>query len=150
MHTSGSGSSREQEVSLVCDLWEGLLVQGPLLRSVHGPSGLHQGHGSGLVVSSQLWHPNPLLFGLADPSLILVRGFVGKGHHDRPVSPDEHRNQPGQVSSHAIPGSNVSRHGTQEPDFEDFSGSGVGFSPFITKTRIFVLQQAISHFVGAC
>ena len=58
---SGSCSSREQKVSSVCGFREGLSVQGPLLRSVHGPSGLHQGNGSWLV-SSKPWRPNPLLF----------------------------------------------------------------------------------------
>ena len=75
---SGSVPYREQEVSLVRGLREGLSVQSPLLRSVHRPLGLHPGHGSGLVISSQPWHPNPTLFGrLADPSLVPVRGFMG-------------------------------------------------------------------------
>ena len=36
-----------QEVSEVHDLRQGLSVQGPLLRAVHGSAGLHAGHGSG-------------------------------------------------------------------------------------------------------
>ena len=53
---------------------------------------------------------------------------MGKGHSSRSVSPVMHRHKPGQVSSLAVPVSNVSRHGPQEPDFEGFSGSAVGFS----------------------
>ena len=110
-------------------LWEGLSVHGLLLQPVHGPSGLHQGHGSGLIVSSQPWHLNPPLFGRsADPSLISVRGFVGKGHRARPMSPVGHRNQPGLFLSRTIPVRAVSRHGTQETNFEGFPGSGVGSS----------------------
>ena len=60
-----------------------------------------------------------------------------------------HHNQLGQVSPLAVPVSDASQHGPQEPDFEGFSGSGAGFSPSITNRRIFVLQQAISSFVEA-
>ena len=79
--SSSSCSSREQEVPSVCGLREGLPVQGPLFRSVHGPSSLHQGNGSSLVSPSQSGCPNSPLFGrLADSRLVPIRGFVGKGH----------------------------------------------------------------------
>ena len=84
---------------------------------------------------------------MADPRLVPLRGFVGKGHCSRSLLPVKHHYQPGQDSSLAVPVSDVSWHVPQEPDFEGFSGSGAGFSPFITNRRIFVLGQAIGHFV---
>ena len=72
---------------------------------------------------------------------------MGKGHRARPMSPVGHRNQPGLFLSRTIPVRAVSRHGTQEPNFEGFSGSGVGFGPSSTNRRFSVLQQTIGHFV---
>ena len=43
---SDSDSPIESQVSQVRSWREGLVVQGPLLRSVHGATGVHVGHGS--------------------------------------------------------------------------------------------------------
>ena len=52
--SSDSNPSRFQEVSEGHGLREGLSVQGPLLRAVHGYAGLHAGHDSGFGNSTQI------------------------------------------------------------------------------------------------
>ena len=42
----GADSSIESQIPQVHSRREGLAVQGPLLRSVHGAAGVHSGHGS--------------------------------------------------------------------------------------------------------
>ena len=50
---SGSNSSIQQEVPEVCCRRPSLSIQGSLFRSLHGPSSVHKGHGSGVVFSPQ-------------------------------------------------------------------------------------------------
>ena len=59
--------------------WPGLLIQGSVLWSLHGASGLHQSHGSSLDFPS-CRYPHPSLPGrLADPSVISFADHVGLG-----------------------------------------------------------------------
>ena len=54
----GSNPSRVQEVSEIHGLQQGLPIQDPLHRPVHGSAGLHPGHGSSFDNSSYSWHPS--------------------------------------------------------------------------------------------
>ena len=71
--SSDSNPSGFQEVSEVYGLRQGLSVQGPLLRSVHGSAGLHPGHGSGFGYFTQFRHSSSSLSGRLADSGILPR-----------------------------------------------------------------------------
>ena len=71
--SSDSNPSGFQEVSEVHGLRQGLLVQGPLLRSVHGSAGLHTGHGSGFGYFTQFRHSSSPLSGRLADSGVLPR-----------------------------------------------------------------------------
>ena len=76
--SSDSNTSGIQKISEVHGLREGLSIQGPLLWSVHGSSGLHAGHGSGFGNSSQSWHSSPTFSGrLADSGVLPGAGSPG-------------------------------------------------------------------------
>ena len=78
--SSDSNTSGIQEISEVHGLREGIQIQGPLLWSVHGPAGLHAGHGSGFGNSSQSWHLSSTLSGqLADSGVLQGAGSPGSG-----------------------------------------------------------------------
>ena len=71
--SSDSNPSGFQEVSEVHGLRQGLSVQGPLLQSVHGSTGLHPGHGSGFGYFTQFRHSSLALSGRLVDSGILPR-----------------------------------------------------------------------------
>ena len=71
--SSDSNPSGFQEVSEVHGLQQGLSVQGPLLRSVHGSTGLHPGHGSGFGYFTQFRHSSLALSGRLVDSGVLPR-----------------------------------------------------------------------------
>ena len=76
--SSDSNTSGIQKISEVHGLRESLPIQGPLLWSVHGPAGLHAGHGSGFGNSSQSWHSSSTLSGrLADSGVLPGAGSPG-------------------------------------------------------------------------
>ena len=77
---SGSDSSSESEVFEVYGRRESLAVQGSLLRSVHGASGLHPGYGSGVRLSSSAGRPDVEISGrLADNGILSGGSLLGKG-----------------------------------------------------------------------
>ena len=71
--SSDSNPSGFQEVSEVHGLRQGLSVQGPLLRAVHGSAGLHSGHGAGFDNSTQFRHSSSTLSGRLADSGVLPR-----------------------------------------------------------------------------
>ena len=71
--SSDSNPSGFQEVSEVHGLRQGLSVQGPLLRSVHGSAGLHKGHGSSFGNFTQFRHSSSTLSGRLADSGVLPR-----------------------------------------------------------------------------
>ena len=56
---AGPYPSGQPQVSEVCGLRQGLPVQGSLFSSLHGPSGFHQGYGSGFDVSPPVRYLDP-------------------------------------------------------------------------------------------
>ena len=74
----GSNPSGFQEVSEIRSLQQGLPVQGPLLRPVHGSAGLHSGHGSGFDYLAFSRHSSSTVSGrLADSGVLPGAGSPG-------------------------------------------------------------------------
>ena len=70
---SGSNPPGFQEVSEVHGLQQGLSIQGPLLRAVHGSAGLHPGHGSGFGHFTHFRHSSSAISGRLIDSGVLPR-----------------------------------------------------------------------------
>ena len=71
--SSGSNPPGFQKVSEVHCLQEGLSIQGPLLRPVHGSAGLHPGHGSGFGHFTHFSHSSSAVLGRLVDSGVLLR-----------------------------------------------------------------------------
>ena len=56
---AGPCPSGQPQISEVCGLRHSLPAQGIVFWSFHGPSGLHEGHGSSFNVSSPVRHQDP-------------------------------------------------------------------------------------------
>ena len=69
----GSNPPRFQEVSEIHGLQQGLPIQDPLLRPVHGSAGLHPGHGSGFDYFAYSRHPSSAVSGRLADSGVLPR-----------------------------------------------------------------------------
>ena len=69
----GSSPPGFQEVSEIHGLQQGLPIQGPLLRPVHGSAGLHPGHGSGFDYFAFSRHPSSAVSGRLTDSGVLPR-----------------------------------------------------------------------------
>ena len=69
----GSNPPGFQEVSEIHGLQQGLSIQGPLLRPVHGSAGLHPGHGSGFGHFAYFRHPSSAISGRLADSGVLPR-----------------------------------------------------------------------------
>ena len=69
----GSNPPGVQEISEIHGLQQGLSIQGPLLRPVHGSAGLHPGHGSGFGHFTYLGHPFSAVSGRLADSGVLPR-----------------------------------------------------------------------------
>ena len=70
---SGSNPPGFQEVSEVHGLQQGLSIQGPLLRDVHGSAGLHPSHGSGFGHFTHFRHSSSAISGRLVDSGVLPR-----------------------------------------------------------------------------
>ena len=71
--SSGSNPPGFQEVSEIHGLQQGLPIQGPLLRPVHGSAGLHPGHGSGFDYFAFSRHLSSAVSGRLADSGVLPR-----------------------------------------------------------------------------
>ena len=58
-----SNSSGQPQVSQVLSLQLGLPVQGSVFRSLHYPSSLHEGHGSGVTFPPSCWNQDSSISG---------------------------------------------------------------------------------------
>ena len=139
--SSGFGTSRQPSVPQVCCRWPDLSVQGPLLWPLHGPSGIHQGHGFCVSHTSRPGRPDTPASGrLVGPRLVQSGGPVGKKHGLEPVPAAWHCRQSGQVASHPHSLSHVSRDVHREALFEGFSLTGEGFNLVVTACLVSLLQ----------
>ena len=106
---AGSKSSGQPQVPQIRCFWPGVPVQGAVLWSLHGSSGLCQSHGSGFDLSTPCRYPYPPLPGrLADPGGLTLSGFdsVGCGSPIVPFSRD--RRQLREVLSGACAADDIS------------------------------------------
>ena len=140
---SGSNSSIHQEVPEVCCRRPSLSIQGSLFRSLHGPSCVHKGHGSGVVFSPQPGRSYATLSGrLASTSLIPSGGSGGEGQGTANVQPLGNFGKPREIVVGPIPDSDLLGDGSGQPVFEGFSDSQADRNRPRANHRISVLQVA--------
>ena len=85
--SSDPHSSIESQVTQVHSRGKGLAVQGLLLWSVHGSSGVHTGHGSCCQFPSSVSSSDASVSGrLADSSVVSQRRLLGKGQSPESLS----------------------------------------------------------------
>ena len=120
--SSGSCASGISLLPALCGSWPHLPIQSVVLRSVHGPAGLHSGYGSCVRYSSFFGYPYASLPGrLARPGLILGGSPPGSRGCLVPLSRVGDRDQPGEVQLLSVSGGTVSRGGHRCKDFYGFS-----------------------------
>ena len=119
--SSGSCASGISSLPELCGSWPHLPIQSVVLRSVHGPAGLHSGYGSCVRYSSFLGYPYASLPGrLAHPGLIPGGSPPGSRGCLVPLSRVGDRGQPGEVQLLSVSGGTVSRGGHRRKDFYGF------------------------------
>ena len=121
---SGSNSSIQQEVPEVCCRRLSLSIQGSLFRSLHGPSSVHKGHGSGVVFSPQPGGSHAPLSGrLASTSLIPSGGSGGEGQGTANVQSLRNCGKPREIVVGPVPEDDLLGDGSGQPVFEGFTDS---------------------------
>ena len=142
---AGSDASGISQVPQVRGVWEGLPVQGSLLWPLHGSTGLHTGHGSGVSLSTSGGYSSSSLLGrLAHPVLL-----QGAGSPCSEVSPPAllgtwYRRQLGEVSSGSFSTGGVSGSSFRFCDFQGFACPKESFEASLNWRRVLVLQAAPS------
>ena len=120
--SSGSCASGISSPPALCGSWPHLPFQSIVLRSVHGPAGLHSGYGSCIRCSSFLGYPYASLPGrLARPGIVPGGPPPGSRYCLVPLSRVGDRGQPGVVRLLSVSGGTVSRGGHRRTDFYGFS-----------------------------
>ena len=136
---SGSDSSIQQEVLEVCCRRPCLSVQCSLLRSLHGPSSVHKGHGSGVVLSPQPGRSDVALFGrLAGTSLIPSGGSGGEGQGTANVQSVRHCSKPREIVVSSVLDGGLLGDGSGQPSLRAFP----------TPKRIETVQEQITGFLS--
>ena len=120
--SSGSCAYGISSLPTLCGSWPRLPNHSIVLRSVHGPAGLHSGYGSCIRCSSFLGYPYALLPGrLACPGIVPGGPPPGSRGCLVPLSRVGDRGQPGVVQLLSVSGGTVSRRGHRCLDFYGFS-----------------------------
>ena len=103
---------------------EGLAVQGPLLRSVHGATGVQTGHGSCVRFPPTVRRSDALLSGrLADSSFVSLGRLLGKGQGPESLSGFRDCSEFGKVFSRSDSDFDLSGDQDQVADFPSFANS---------------------------
>ena len=145
----GSCPSGVSSLPSLCGPWPRLPVQSAVLRSVHGPAGLHSGYGSCLDYPALLRYPYASLPGrLARP--ILLPGGSPQGPRGClvPLSGVGDSCQPGEVQLHSVSGGPVSRGGHRRADFYGFSFVRLRLQAVVNRRRISALRRASCQLVA--
>ena len=101
---ASSNPSGQPQVSQVCSLRMGVAVQDSVLWSLHGSTGFHEGHGSGINLSSSCGDLDSLLpRRLADPGSLSFSGSLSSRHSSAVVSGLGVCGELGEVKSSSIP-----------------------------------------------
>ena len=121
-----------------------LIVPGPLLWSVHSPTGLHSRDGSCVGFPPSAGNSDASVSGqLADPSIVSAGSLLGKGSSFQPLSGAGNCGQPGEVDSYFISTDHVFGNQDQLADFPGFGDSLEDRKVLLNSRRISVLKGAV-------
>ena len=119
---AGSDSSRQPQVPQVRGSRPGVPVQGTVLWSLHGSSGLYQGHGSSFDLFTLCRYPHPPLPGrLAVPGSLMLSGSDSVGCGSPIMSFSRGCRQLGEVSSGACAADDISWRSSGVVVFQGFA-----------------------------
>ena len=145
----GSCSSGISSLPTLCGSWPRLPVHSAVLRSVHGPTGLHSGYGSCVSYTSFLGYPYASLpERLARPGLLPGGSPPGSQGCLVPLSRVGDRSQPGEVQLLSVSGGPVSQGDHRRKDFYGFSIARLRLQAAVNRWRISVLRRASCQLVA--
>ena len=122
---------------------EDLAVPGPLLRSVHSPTGVYSCDCSCVGIPPSAGNPDASVSGrLADPCIISGGSLLGKGQGSQPLSGAGNCCQPREVDSHSI--SDHCLLGDQ-----DRLSEFLGFGDSLKDRKVLLNSRRISFLKGA-
>ena len=141
--SSSSCASGISSLPVLCGSWPHLPIQRVVLRSVHGPAGLHSCYGSCIRCSSFLGYPYVLLPGrLARPGVVPGGSPPGSRGCLVPLSRVGDCSQPGEVQLRSVSGGTVSRVGHRRKDFYGFCMTISRLQAAVNLRRISVLRSS--------
>ena len=142
---ANSNPSGQPQVSQVRCLRTGVPVQGSMFWSLHGAASRHEGHGSGVDLSSSCGdQDSSLTQRLADPGSLSVSSCLSFGHCAGIVSELGDRSELGEVESSSISASGVLGSGSGFTVFQGFSFPAGSGEALVNWRRISVLCRAAS------
>ena len=123
---------------------EDLAVPGPLLRSVHSPTGVHSCDGTCVRVPPSAGNPDASISErLADSRVISGGNLLGKGQGSQPLSGGGNCCQPREVDSHSISDHCLLGNQDRLADFPGFGDSLEDRKVLLNSRRISVLKGAV-------
>ena len=141
---SDSDSSSELEVIEIHSQRESLAVQGSLLQSVHGASGLHPGYGSGVRLSPSAGHLDVEISGrLADNSILSGGSLLGEGQGSPTLSRVGYCCEFRQVLFDFVSSDCLSGNQVRVANFPGFADSLEDRKVLLNSRRISVLKGAV-------
>ena len=149
---SDSDPSCVSQVSQVHSLREDLAVLGPLLWSVHSPTGLHSHDGSCVGVPPSARSSDASVSRrLTDSCVVSGGSLLGKGSDSQPLSGAGNCGQPGEVDPYSISTDNLLGNQDRLADFQGFGDSLEDRKVLLNSRRISVLKGAVCKVVeGSC
>ena len=132
------------QVSQVHSRRKDLAVPGPLLRSVHSPTGVHSCDGTCVRVPPSAGNPDASVSGrLSDFCVISGGSLLGKGQGSQPLSGAGNRCQPREVDFHSISDHCLLGNQDRLADFPGFGDSLEDRKVLLNSRRISVLKGAV-------
>ena len=123
---------------------EDLVVPGPLLRSVHGSTGVHSCDGTCVGIPPSAGNPDASVSGrLADSCFISGGSLLGKGTRFSPLSAAGNCCQPREVDSNSISSHYLFGDQDRLADFPGFGDSLEDRKVLLNSRRISVLKGAV-------
>ena len=132
------------QVSQIHSRREDLTVPGPLLRSVHGSTGVHADDGTCGRVPPSTGDPDAPVSGrLADSCIISGGILLGEGQGSQPLSGAGNHCQPKEVDTYSISDHCLLRNQDRLADFPGFGDSLKDGKVHLNSRRISVLKGAV-------
>ena len=142
-------SSGQLQVPQVRGFRSDLPIQSVVLWSLHGTSGLYQGHGSGFRHASSCGNSHPQLSRrLADSGCVLSSGTSGSEHRSSFMSSFGNRRQLGEVSPRACAKGDLSGRTSGLGEFQGFACPEARREASLNRRRISILCGAASVFLA--